>query len=58
MPMRKNRAVRFGRAKDMNAEQQTLAQRLLEEGKSGCAIAPTFSVHPATLYRICENVLS
>jgi DNA invertase Pin-like site-specific DNA recombinase len=58
MPMREKRGIHFGRAKDVDAEQQTLAQRLLEEGKSVREIAPTFSVHPATLYRICENAIS
>ncbi len=36
----------------MNKEQQNLAQRLLKEGKSVRGVARTFSVHPATLYRI------
>lgn len=46
------RGVRFGRPKKMNQEQQNLAQRLLQEGKSVREVAKTFSVHPATLYRI------
>src|ERR1017187_9249816 len=46
------RGVRFGRPKKMNAEQRSLAQRLLKEGKSIRDVARTFSVHPATLYRI------
>jgi len=46
------RGVRFGRPKKMNAEQQALAKRLLKEGKSVAEVARTFSVHPATLYRI------
>jgi DNA invertase Pin-like site-specific DNA recombinase len=48
----KKRGVRFGRPKKMNAEQEKLAQRLLKEGKSVAEVARTFSVHPATLYRI------
>jgi transposase-like protein len=36
----------------MNIEQQDLAKRLLNEGKSVSEVARTFSVHPATLYRI------
>jgi DNA invertase Pin-like site-specific DNA recombinase len=36
----------------MNAEQRELAKRLLKEGKSVREVAHTFSVHPATLYRI------
>jgi DNA invertase Pin-like site-specific DNA recombinase len=46
------RGVRFGRPKKMNAEQQKLARRLLQEGKSVREVARTFSIHPATLYRI------
>jgi DNA invertase Pin-like site-specific DNA recombinase len=36
----------------MNADQRDLAQRLLKEGKSVREVARSFSVHPATLYRI------
>jgi DNA invertase Pin-like site-specific DNA recombinase len=36
----------------MNEDQRKLAQRLLKEGKSVREVARTFSVHPATLYRI------
>jgi DNA invertase Pin-like site-specific DNA recombinase len=46
------RGVRFGRPRKMNAEQQELARRLLKEGQSVRQVARTFSVHPATLYRI------
>ncbi len=46
------RGVRFGRPKKMNEEQRKLAQRLLKEGKAVREVARTFSVHPATLYRI------
>lgn len=46
------RGVRFGRPRKMNIEQQDLAKRLLNEGKSVSEVARTFSVHPATLYRI------
>ena len=48
----RKRGVRFGRPKKMTVDQQTLAQRLLQEGKSVREVARTFSVHPATLYRI------
>jgi DNA invertase Pin-like site-specific DNA recombinase len=48
------RGVRFGRPKKMNADQQKLALRLLEEGKSVREVARTFSIHPATLYRIVK----
>jgi DNA invertase Pin-like site-specific DNA recombinase len=46
------RGVRFGRPRKMNAEQRELARRLLKEGQSVREVARTFSVHPATLYRI------
>jgi transposase-like protein len=36
----------------MNDEQRNLAIRLLKEGRSVSEVAHTFSVHPATLYRI------
>jgi DNA invertase Pin-like site-specific DNA recombinase len=48
----RKRGVRFGRPKKMNADQQKLALRLLKEGKSVREVARTFSIHPATLYRI------
>jgi DNA invertase Pin-like site-specific DNA recombinase len=48
----KKRGVRFGRPTKMNADQRDLAQRLLKEGKSVREVARSFSVHPATLYRI------
>jgi len=46
------RGVRFGRPKKINGEQQNLANGLLKEGKSVSEGVHTFSVHPATLYRI------
>jgi DNA invertase Pin-like site-specific DNA recombinase len=36
----------------MNEDQRKLALRLLKEGKSVREVARTFSVHPATLYRV------
>jgi DNA invertase Pin-like site-specific DNA recombinase len=48
----KKRGVRFGRPKKMNEEQLKLARRLLKEGTSVSEVARTFSVHPATLYRM------
>jgi DNA invertase Pin-like site-specific DNA recombinase len=50
------RGVRFGRPKKMNEDQAKLAKRLLKEGKSVREVARTFSVHPATLYRILTPV--
>ena len=52
----KKRGVRFGRPKKMNEQQRVLANRLIKEGKSVSEVARTFSVHPATLYRILEPV--
>ena len=51
------RGVGFGRAKKMNDDQQTLAQRMLKEGKSVREVSWTFSVHPATLYRIAKPAI-
>ena len=48
----KERGVRFGRPPKFNAEQQRLALRLIEEGKSVGEVARTFGVHPATVYRL------
>ena len=46
------RGVRFGRPKKMSKDQTELARRLLKEGKSVREVARTFSIHPATLYRM------
>jgi DNA invertase Pin-like site-specific DNA recombinase len=51
------RGVRFGRPLKMNEDQRKLAKRLVKEGKSVREIARTFSVHPATLYRILTPTL-
>jgi len=40
----------------MNPDQQKLALRLLQEGKSVREVARTFSVHAATLYRIAKPI--
>ncbi|WP_429628900.1 helix-turn-helix domain-containing protein [Tunturiibacter psychrotolerans] len=39
------------------AAQRKLAKRLVKEGKSVREIARTFSVHPATLYRILTPIV-
>ena len=39
----------------MNDEQLKLARRLLKEGTSVREVARTFSVHPATLYRMIAS---
>ena len=51
-----NLSVRFGHLPKFNAEQQRLALRLLEEGKSIGEVARTFGVHPATVYRLAPTV--
>lgn len=48
----KKRGVRFGRPEKMNAEQKSLAKRLLQEDKSVSEVAKTFNVHKATIYRL------
>jgi DNA invertase Pin-like site-specific DNA recombinase len=47
----KARGVRFGRPPKLNGDQLSLAQRLIEEGRSVPEVAKLFQVHPATLYR-------
>lgn len=50
-----SRGVRFGRPNKMNNEQRTLAQRLVDEGKSIREIAKTFNVHNTTIYRLLDQ---
>jgi DNA invertase Pin-like site-specific DNA recombinase len=52
----KQRGVKFGRPQKLNKEQQTLALRLLEEGKSVNEVAKTFKVHGVTIYRLANAV--
>jgi len=47
----KAQGVRFGRPSKPTAEQITLAQRLVAEGKSARAAASMLGIHPATPYR-------
>ena len=51
----KARGVAFGRPRKMRPDQQELARELVREGKSISAVARTFDVHPATIYRIIEG---
>src|ERR671914_2527575 len=53
----KQRGVKFGRPQKLNKEQQTLALRLLEEGKSVNEVAKTFKVHGVTIYRLAEKAV-
>ena len=49
-----SRGVAFGRPKTMRPDQAELARQLVLEGKSNSAVARTFNVHPATIYRCIE----
>ncbi len=49
------RGVAFGRPKKMQPDQQELARDLVRHGKSISAVARTFKVHPATIYRVLER---
>ena len=51
----KARGVTFGRPKKMPLDQQELARELVRDGKSISAVARTFNVHPATIYRVIEG---
>jgi DNA invertase Pin-like site-specific DNA recombinase len=50
----KARGVAFGRPRKLRPEQQELVREVLREGKSISAVARTFNVHPATIYRCIE----
>ena len=50
----KKRGVTFGRPPKLRPDQQALAARLLQEGRSVSEVARTFHVHPATIYRCIE----
>jgi DNA invertase Pin-like site-specific DNA recombinase len=50
-----SRGVSFGRPKKMRPDQAELARQLVLEGKSISAVARTFNVHPATIYRCIES---
>ena len=49
------RGVTFGRPKKMPLDQQQLARDLVAQGKSISAVARTFNVHPATIYRVLDR---
>ncbi len=49
------RGVAFGRPKKMQPDQQELARDLVRDGKSISAVARTFNVHPATIYRVLDE---
>ena len=52
----KARGVAFGRPKKMRPDQQQVARELVRDGKSISAVARTFDVHPATIYRVIERI--
>jgi transposase len=39
----------------MRRDQQDLARELVRDGTSISAVARTFNVHPATIYRVIEG---
>jgi DNA invertase Pin-like site-specific DNA recombinase len=48
------RGVAFGRPGKLKSGQKNLARELVKEGQSISAVARTFNVYPATIYR-CIN---
>jgi DNA invertase Pin-like site-specific DNA recombinase len=51
----KARGVSFGRPQKLRSDQKTLARELVRDGQSISAVARTFNVHPATIYRCLEE---
>jgi DNA invertase Pin-like site-specific DNA recombinase len=51
----KQRGVRFGRPRKLNADQIKVASQLIDEGKAVRDIARTFNVHEATIYRLAAS---
>ena len=49
------RGVPFWRPPKLRPDQRALARHLIEEGKSVCEVARTFSVHVATIYRCLHD---
>ena len=52
----KARGVAFGRPQKLLPEQKTLARELVREDRSISAVARTFNVHSATIYRCLEEI--
>ena len=50
----RKRGIVFGRPQKLRPDQQLLVRKLLHAGKSVSAVARTFNVHPATIYRCIE----
>jgi DNA invertase Pin-like site-specific DNA recombinase len=51
------RGVRFGRPVKLTAEQITLGQRLIDEGRSARDVAKMFKVHASTFYRAISTLV-
>ncbi len=49
------RGVPFGRPPKLRPDQRTRARHLIEEGKSVSAVARSFNVHVATIYRCLHD---
>jgi DNA invertase Pin-like site-specific DNA recombinase len=49
------RGAAFGRPKKMLPDQQELARELVRDGKFISAVARTFNVHPAAIYRVLDR---
>ena len=52
----RQRGVRFGRPRKLDAGQVKVAEQLLSEGKAVRDIARTFKVHEATIYRLAAEL--
>lgn len=52
----RERGVAFGRPQKLLPEQKALARELIREGRSVSAVARTFNVHSATIYRCLEEI--
>lgn len=51
----KARGVAFGRPSKLREDQKEVARDLVKNGQSISAVARTFNVHPATIYRCLEE---
>ncbi len=49
------RGVAFGQPKNMQPNQQEMVRELVRDGKSISAVARTFDVHSATIYRVIDG---
>jgi DNA invertase Pin-like site-specific DNA recombinase len=49
------RGVAFGRPSKLRSDQKDVVRDLVKNGQSIAAVARTFNVHPATIYRCLEE---